>query len=64
MNAINKGTPKTKRGFAFNITKYLSKCPDLRKRNISLQMLTEVYQKSDSCFFRMTYLDLVEGFSQ
>ncbi|CAD8195416.1 unnamed protein product [Paramecium octaurelia] len=61
---ISKGIPKTKQLCCLNIAKYLSNLGDLRKRKDWIIQLFELYFKSDSHFNRITFIDIVQEFTQ
>ncbi|CAD8071163.1 unnamed protein product [Paramecium sonneborni] len=64
ISTISKGIPKTKQLCCQNIAKYLSNLGDLRKRKDWIIQLFEVYFKSDSYYNRITFIDIVQEFTQ
>ncbi|TNV74087.1 hypothetical protein FGO68_gene16990 [Halteria grandinella] len=62
-NCISKGIPGTRKLCAQNIAKYLSGSTNLVKRQNCINQIYETFYKSNSCFNRITYLDIVESFS-
>ncbi|CAD8191122.1 unnamed protein product [Paramecium octaurelia] len=64
LSTISKGIPKTKQLCCLNIAKYLSNIGDLRKRKDWIIQLFELYFKSDSYFNRITFIDIVQEFTQ
>ncbi|CAD8114177.1 unnamed protein product [Paramecium sonneborni] len=61
---INKGISKTKQLCCLNIAKFLSNFGDLRKRKDWIIQLFELYFKSDSYYNRITFIDIVQEFTQ
>ncbi|CAD8212825.1 unnamed protein product [Paramecium octaurelia] len=61
---IGKGIPNTKQQCCDNIAQYLSQYGDLRKRKDWIIQLFDLYFKSDIYHNRITFINIVQSFSE
>ncbi|CAD8123645.1 unnamed protein product [Paramecium sonneborni] len=64
IHTIAKGIPKTKKLCCDNIAQFLSDFGDLRKRKDWIIQLFDLYFKSDIYYNRITFIDIVQSFTE